>query len=147
MRGLATSLLWAGTLAILTGQLVAAGKILHVVTGLPTAVGAVMGGVAMTIYFTAGGLLGSAWVNALQLVVEIGTFLVLLPVALAGAGGWPAVVARVPAGSFVLGFLGRGRVRRPVPDPPRAGLLPLARPPPEDLRGAQTTARCAWAWA
>jgi SSS family solute:Na+ symporter len=91
------SLLWVGTLAILTGQLVAAGKILHVVTGLPAAVGAVVGGVAMTVYFTAGGLLGSAWVNALQLVVEVGTFLVLLPAALAGAGGWPSVVARVPA--------------------------------------------------
>jgi solute:Na+ symporter, SSS family len=97
VRGVVASLLWVGTLAILTGQLVAAGKILHVVTGLPTAVGAVVGGVAMTVYFTAGGLLGSAWVNALQLVVEVGTFLVLLPAALAGAGGWSSVVARVPS--------------------------------------------------
>jgi SSS family solute:Na+ symporter len=97
VRGVVAVLLWGGTLAILTGQLVAAGKILHVVTGLPPAAGSVLGGVAMTIYFTAGGLLGSAWVNALQLVVEIGTFLVLLPVALSGAGGWPSVVARAPA--------------------------------------------------
>jgi solute:Na+ symporter, SSS family len=97
VRGVVACLLWVGTLAILTGQLVAAGKILHVVTGLPPAVGAVIGGVAMTIYFTAGGLLGSAWVNALQLVVEVGTFLLLLPFALAGAGGWTSVVARVPA--------------------------------------------------
>jgi len=96
LRGIVASLLWIGTLAILTGQLVAAGKILQVATGLPPAAGAVIGGLVMTVYFSAGGLLGSAWVNALQLVVEVGTFLVLLPVALAGAGGWPAVVARAP---------------------------------------------------
>jgi solute:Na+ symporter, SSS family len=97
VRGVVAVLLWGGTLAILTGQLVAAGKILHVVTGLPPAVGSILGGAAMTIYFTAGGLLGSAWVNALQLVVEVGTFLLLLPFALAGAGGWPSVVSRAPA--------------------------------------------------
>ncbi len=108
VRGLVASLLWVGTLAILTGQLVAAGKILHVVTGLPAAVGSVIGGVAMTVYFTAGGLLGSAWVNALQLVVEIGTFLVLLPAALAGAGGWPAVVARAPVDPSYWDFWGGG---------------------------------------
>ena len=108
VRGLVASLLWVGTLAILTGQLVAAGKILHVVTGLPPAVGAVIGGLAMTVYFTAGGLLGSAWVNALQLVVEVATFLVLLPVALAGAGGWPAVVARTPVEPSYWDFWGAG---------------------------------------
>ena len=108
LRGIVASLLWIGTLAILTGQLVAAGKILHVVTGLPPAAGAVIGGLVMTVYFTAGGLLGSAWVNALQLVVEIGTFLVLLPVALAGAGGWPAVVARAPVDPVYWDFWGAG---------------------------------------
>jgi solute:Na+ symporter, SSS family len=108
VRGLVASLLWVGTLAILTGQLVAAGKILHVVTGLPPAAGAVIGGLAMTVYFTAGGLLGSAWVNALQLVVEVGTFLVLLPFALAGAGGWPAVIARAPADPSYWDFWGSG---------------------------------------
>ena len=108
VRGLVACLLWVGTLAILTGQLVAAGKILHVVTGLPPAAGAVIGGLAMTVYFTAGGLLGSAWVNALQLVVEVGTFLVLLPFALSGAGGWPAVVARAPADPSYWDFWGMG---------------------------------------
>ena len=36
----------------------------------------------MTIYFVAGGLLGSAWVNSLQLVVMLGGFLFALPVVL-----------------------------------------------------------------
>ena len=41
----------------------------------------------MTIYFAAGGLLGSAWVNSLQLVVMLGGFLFALPVVLENAGG------------------------------------------------------------
>ena len=96
VRGTVAVLLWVGTLVILAGQLIAAGKILHVVTGLPPEVGSLVGGVAMTVYFTAGGLLGAARVHALQLVVEVSVFVALLPAALAGAGGWDAVVARVP---------------------------------------------------
>ena len=136
LRGIVASLLWIGTLAILTGQLVAAGKILHVVTGLPPAVGAVIGGLVMTVYFTAGGLLGSAWVNALQLVVEIGTF--LRPAA-CRARRCRRMAGRSRArtrGSRLLGLLGR-RLGPALPDPPWPGLLPLARPAAEGLRSAQ----------
>jgi SSS family solute:Na+ symporter len=97
VRGIVVLLLWFGTLTILAGQLVAAGKILHVVTGLPAAVGSIIGGVAMTAYFTAGGLMGAVWVNVLQLIVEVGVYCVLIPVAVSGAGGWGAVVAMAPA--------------------------------------------------
>ena len=44
----------------------------------------------MTIYFTAGGLLGTAWVNTLQLVVMLVGFIVALPFAVAGVGGFAA---------------------------------------------------------
>ena len=97
VRGIVVLLLWVGTLTILAGQLVAAGKILHVVTGLPPVVGSVIGGIAMTAYFTAGGLMGAVWVNALQLVVEVGVYCVLVPVALSGVGGFEGLVARAPA--------------------------------------------------
>ena len=97
VRGVVASLLWLGTLAILAGQLVAMGVVLHAVAGVPRYVGSVLGGVVMTAYFTAGGLLTSAWVNAVQLVVELLVFAVLLPVALSSAGGWSAVVATAPA--------------------------------------------------
>ncbi len=96
VRGGVVLLLWVGTLTILAGQLVAAGKILQVVTGQPAWVGCIIGGVAMTAYFTAGGLMGAVWVNALQLVVEVGVYCFLIPVALAGAGGWASVVAHTP---------------------------------------------------
>ena len=38
----------------------------------------------MTVYFTAGGLLGTAWVNTLQLVVMLAGFVVALPFVLQG---------------------------------------------------------------
>ena len=60
------SILWVGALAILAGQLIAMGLVLEVVAGLPRAWGCVLGAVIVTIYFTAGGLFGSAWVNLVQ---------------------------------------------------------------------------------
>jgi SSS family solute:Na+ symporter len=97
VRGVVAVLLWVGTLTILAGQLVAMGVVLHAVAGVPRYVGSILGGVVMTAYFTAGGLLTSAWVNAVQLVVELLVFAVLLPLALSAGGGWSAVVAAAPA--------------------------------------------------
>ena len=83
VRGLAALLLAIGTLAILAGQLIAGAAVLEVIAGLPKWQGVAIGGVAMTLYFTAGGLLSSAWVNAVQLVVLIAGFLIAVPLALA----------------------------------------------------------------
>ncbi len=93
VRGIVAVLLWMGTLAILAGQLVAISTILHVVAGVPRYFGCLIGGVVMTTYFAAGGLLTSAWVNAVQLVVILAGFAVALPMSLAAAGGWSAVMA------------------------------------------------------
>lgn len=89
-------LLWAGTLAILAGQLIAMSTLLTVVAGVPKWVGCVLGGVVITVYFSAGGLLSSAWVNMLQLTVKLIGFSLALPIALSHAGGWSAVVQRLP---------------------------------------------------
>lgn len=99
VRVVVAALIWVGTLAILAGQLIAMSTLLTVVAGLPKWVGCVLGGVVMTAYFAAGGLLSSAWVNLMQLVVLLAGFAVALPVALANAGGWDAVVAAVNAGT------------------------------------------------
>jgi len=97
VRAATAMLLWLGTLAILAGQLIALAWVLEVVAGVPKALGCLIGGAVMTIYFTAGGLLTSAWVNLLQLIVLLGGFAVALPWTLSAAGGWPAVVAAAPA--------------------------------------------------
>lgn len=91
VRVVAAVLVGLGTLALLAGQLIAGAAILNVLTGAPRWAGALIGGGIMTIYFTAGGLLGSAWVNTLQLVVMMAGFAVALPIVVGGAGGFAAI--------------------------------------------------------
>jgi SSS family solute:Na+ symporter len=102
IRGLAALMLAVGTLAILAGQLIAGAAVLEVIAGLPKWQGVAIGGVAMTLYFTAGGLLSSAWVNAVQLFVLIVGFLIAMPLALAKVGGFDGIAAAsaVPATYF-----------------------------------------------
>ena len=97
VRALVASLLWLLTLVILAAQLIAMSQIVEWVLGVPRWVGAVLGGVVMTTYFSAGGLLTSAWVNMVQLVILLAGFAIGVPMALSIAGGWDAVVAAAPA--------------------------------------------------
>lgn len=96
VRGVVALLLWVGTLAILAGQLIAMSKVITAVAGVPKWAGCVLGGVVISAYFSAGGLLSSAWVNVLQLTVKLVGFSFALPIALSHAGGWSAVVQRLP---------------------------------------------------
>ena len=93
VRAAVAALLWIGTLAILAGQLLAIGWVLNVVTGMDRWAGCVLGGLVVTVYFTAGGLLTAAWVNVVQLAVLLAGFAVVLPLALAEAGGLGPVMA------------------------------------------------------
>ncbi len=93
VRSIAALVTSIGALAILAGQLIAGAAILNVVIGVPRWAGALIGAAIMTIYFTAGGLIGTAWVNTVQLIILLVGFLVALPVAIAGAGGLEAVTS------------------------------------------------------
>ena len=98
VRGLVAALLLVGTLAILAAQLIAGAAVLNVVGGFPRWQGVAIGGIAMTAYFAAGGLLSSAWVNAVQLVVLLTGFIIALPIVLANVGGMAGIAAAgVPA--------------------------------------------------
>src|SRR4051812_36690336 len=90
------ALLWWGAIFILAGQLVAIASILNVILGLRAAAGCVVGGLLITVYFTAGGLLTSAWVNVVQLTVKLTGFALALPLALSSVGGWSTVAALRP---------------------------------------------------
>jgi solute:Na+ symporter, SSS family len=96
IRGIVAALLWVGTLAILAGQLIAVAWVLDVVAGLPKYLGCFVGGAVMTTYFAAGGLMTAAWVNTMQLVLELTVFSLLVPLSVAAAGGWQAVAANTP---------------------------------------------------
>ena len=93
-------LLWLGTLAILAGQLIALSWVLSVVAGVPKPVGCAVGGLIVIVYFTAGGLLTSAWVNMVQVVVKLFGFGVALPLALYRAGGLAGMHAATPGGDY-----------------------------------------------
>ncbi len=100
MRLLIGLLLWVGALFILSGQLLGVSWILGVVTGASKVWGCVIGGVVVTAYFAAGGLLTSAWVNVVQLTVKLIGLSIAVPFALSAAGGWPAVAALQPTGTY-----------------------------------------------
>jgi SSS family solute:Na+ symporter len=94
--------LWVGTLAILAGQLIALAVLLNVVADLPMWVGAVLGGTVVIAYFTAGGLLGAAWINAVQLVVLLSGFAVAVALSFAAHGGVSGLLER--AGEVSVGY-------------------------------------------
>jgi len=100
IRAAIGALLWVGAIFILAGQLIAIATILNVIVGLPPAVGCILGGVLITIYFTAGGLLTSAWVNVVQLTVKLAGFALALPLALSAVGGWSALTALQPTPDY-----------------------------------------------
>lgn len=87
VRAVATALVGIGSLSLLAGQLIAGATIINVITGAPLWAGSLVGGAVMTIYFTAGGLLGTAWINMLQLAVMLIGFAIALPFVVSGVGG------------------------------------------------------------
>lgn len=94
-RMLMAAFLWVGSLAILAGQLIAMGVVLEVAAGVPRAAGIALGAVIVTIYFTAGGLWGSARVNAIQVVVKIAGFLLAGAWVWMDVGGWSGLESGV----------------------------------------------------
>ncbi len=105
MRATAGLLIWFYSLAILAGQLLGASSILQVVAGLPRWVGAVASAVIVLIYFVAGGLLSSAWVNLVQLGVKLTGFALATVLAYSMIGGWTGIQAadNLPAGFTAFG--------------------------------------------
>jgi SSS family solute:Na+ symporter len=97
VRGVAASLVALGSLALLAGQLIASATILQLLTGMPRWAGAATGGLIMTVYFTAGGLIGSAWINMGQLVVMLVGLGLAVPMSLATVGGLGNLLVDAPA--------------------------------------------------
>jgi SSS family solute:Na+ symporter len=100
VRGAISALLWVGTLAILAGQLLGISFLLKAMVGVPSGVGAAVGGLVVIAYFTAGGLKATAVVNVVQMIVKMLGFAIALPFALAAVGGWSGLQAAVPRPEF-----------------------------------------------
>jgi len=107
VRRLVAGVLWLGALAILAGQLIATAWILDVVAQAPKWLGCLLGGLVVTGYFSLGGLVSTAWVNVVQLVVKLAGFLFAVPFALHSAGGWEGVTSQLATQPSVSGELAR----------------------------------------
>jgi SSS family solute:Na+ symporter len=82
------AILWIGTAALLAGQLIAMAWAFEVIAGLPRLWGSLLSALILTAYFSGGGLMASAWVNLLQLVVLVVGFSLAVPFAWSAGGGW-----------------------------------------------------------
>lgn len=85
------SLIWIGALFILAGQLLAGAAVFGAVAGMPKWAGVLVGGAAMTGYFTAGGMLSSVGVGVVQLIVKFAGFAIAIPILMSAAGGFEAI--------------------------------------------------------
>ena len=108
MRGLVATLVWLGTLTILAAQLLGVAAVLNVAGGFSIFSGCVLGALVTVSYFVAGGLLSSAWVNLVQLVVILIGFGIAVPYATAYAGGWHAMTASGGASTDLWSSTGPG---------------------------------------
>ena len=108
VRALVTVLLWLGTLSIFAGQLIAGAAVLSVVAGVPRWEGTIISAVVVTITFMAGGLLGTVWVNVVQLSVLMAGFTVAVPIVLARAGGLAGITRAPDVPATFMNFLYSG---------------------------------------
>ena len=93
VRGLSALLIWLGSFFILSGQLIGCAVVLNVLVGWPMWAGGLAATLIVTAYFSAGGLLSSAWVNRIQDFVVVAGFAIALPLAIALVGGWDSLQA------------------------------------------------------
>ena len=93
--GIISLMMACGTLALFAGQLLGIAWILDVAAGIPKIHGVIIGAAVTTLYFAAGGLLSSAVVNIVELVVLLAGFIVAVPYALSYAGGIEGIRANV----------------------------------------------------
>jgi len=95
------------TLSWWISQPVAAGKIIHALTGIPVEIGIIVSVIVVVIYTMSGGMLAVAYTDVLQLCLMVLGVAVLLPITLIKAGGMSSVMSLVPAKN--LGLLAPGK--------------------------------------
>lgn len=103
IRAVVALLIWFGTLHVLAAQLIGIARVLEVIVGMPHVAGATIGAIIAAAYFIAGGLLSSAWVNRIQLIVILVGFAIVTPLAIDAAGGLSALGAGNAARLDLLG--------------------------------------------
>jgi len=96
-KGVFSSMMFIGTLALFAAQLMGVSYILNAVAGVPKTTGVIIGAIVVVIYFSLGGLVSSAYVGILKLVVVLSGFIIAVPFALANVGGLSGMHTMVAA--------------------------------------------------
>lgn len=96
LRGVASGTSMLVTMGWWVSQPIAAGKVLHALTGLPVEVGIIVSAAVVVLYTMWGGIIAVAWTDLAQLGLMLVGMLVLLPLAWSAAGGLEAILAAVP---------------------------------------------------
>jgi len=104
VRASITSIIWISTPALLAAQLIAMAKILGFLIGTSYEVSVLLGAIIISLYFVGGGLLSTAWVNMLHLIVLMTGFIVIVPWSIVSAGGWEVVTMSLPERADYLNF-------------------------------------------
>ncbi len=94
-KGVFSTMMVFGTLALFAGQLMGVAWILYVTAGVPKVAGVIIGAVVVTIYFAFGGLLSAAYVGLIKLAVMLTGFIIAIPFALTKVGGFSGLHTRV----------------------------------------------------
>ena len=94
-RGVTSTMMAIGTLALFSGQLLGIAWILNVVAGIEKIYGIIIAALVVTLYFSAGGLKSAAIVNIIELVVIVLGFCIAVPFALDYVGGLQGLHAAV----------------------------------------------------
>ncbi|TWC34151.1 SSS family solute:Na+ symporter [Pseudomonas sp. SJZ079] len=86
---------------------IAIGTVMQVLFGLPFWVSILLGGGVVVLYSTIGGMWSLTLTDIVQfLIMTIGLVFLLLPMSIGDAGGWDALVAKLPQSYFSLTAIG-----------------------------------------
>jgi SSS family solute:Na+ symporter len=94
-RGLFSSMMAVGTLALFSAQLIGIAWILNVVAGMPKQTGVIIGALVTTLYFAAGGMLAAVIVNIIEGVIIFAGFIIAMPYIYNFVGGFDGLVSKV----------------------------------------------------
>ncbi|WDY59373.1 sodium:solute symporter [Pseudomonas sp. PSKL.D1] len=100
-RQASAAIMLAYALMIATTSTLAMGTVLQVLLDVPFWMAMLFGGGVVVAYSTIGGMWSLTLTDIVQFVIKtVGLMFILLPICLYNAGGWDALVTKLPAASF-----------------------------------------------
>ena len=100
-RQASAAIMLAYALMIAVTSTLAMGTVLQVLLDVPFWMALLFGGGVVVVYSTIGGMWSLTLTDIVQFIIKtVGLMFILLPVCLYKAGGWDALVAKLPAASF-----------------------------------------------